>query len=33
MITMTELLGAIMAASAQVVCGQVLWNPLTVVSL
>jgi len=33
MITLTELLGAIMAASAQVVYGEVLWNPLTVVEL
>ena len=33
MITLTELLGAIMAASAQVVYGQVLWNPLTIVEL
>lgn len=33
MITLTELLGAVVAASAQVVYGQVLWNPLTVVEL
>ena len=32
-ITLTELLGTVMAASAQVVYGQVLWNPLTVVLL
>ena len=32
-ITLTELLGTVMAASAQVVYGQVLWNPLDVVTL
>ena len=32
-ITLTELLGCVMAASAQVVYGQVLWNPLSVISL
>lgn len=33
MITLTELLGTVMAATAQVVYGQVLWNPLTVILL
>ncbi|KAF2100420.1 NCS1 nucleoside transporter [Rhizodiscina lignyota] len=33
MITLTELLGTVMAASAQVIYGQVLWNPLDVVAL
>jgi NCS1 family nucleobase:cation symporter-1 len=33
MITLTELLGVVVAASAQIVYGQVLWNPLTVVAL
>jgi NCS1 family nucleobase:cation symporter-1 len=33
MITMIELLGAILAASAQVIYGQVLWNPLDIVYL
>ncbi|KAK6376362.1 hypothetical protein LTS17_006957 [Exophiala oligosperma] len=32
-ITMIELLGAIMAATAQVVYGEVLWNPLTIILL
>jgi NCS1 family nucleobase:cation symporter-1 len=32
-ITLTQLLGTVMAASAQVIFGQVLWNPLTVVML
>lgn len=32
-ITLTELLGTVMAASSQVVYGQVQWNPLEVVSL
>ncbi|OAP54540.1 hypothetical protein AYL99_10988 [Fonsecaea erecta] len=32
-ITMIELLGALMAATAQVVYGQVLWNPLTIILL
>ena len=32
-ITLTELLGTVMAASAQVIYGQVLWNPLEVVAL
>ncbi|KAL9116140.1 MAG: hypothetical protein Q9227_000509 [Pyrenula ochraceoflavens] len=32
-ITLTELLGCVMAASAQVLYGTVLWNPLSVVSL
>jgi NCS1 family nucleobase:cation symporter-1 len=32
-ITLTELLGTVMAASSQVVFGQVLWNPLDVVML
>ncbi|KAK5110442.1 hypothetical protein LTR62_005793 [Meristemomyces frigidus] len=31
--TLTELLGTVMAASAQVVYGQVLWNPLSVILL
>ncbi|KAK4556780.1 hypothetical protein LTR86_006351 [Recurvomyces mirabilis] len=31
--TLTELLGTVMAASAQVVYGQILWNPLSVVLL
>jgi NCS1 family nucleobase:cation symporter-1 len=33
MVTLIELLGVILAASAQVVYGQVLWNPLSVVGL
>jgi NCS1 family nucleobase:cation symporter-1 len=33
MITLIELLGAIMAATSQVVYGQVLWNPLTIILL
>jgi nucleobase:cation symporter-1, NCS1 family len=32
-ITLTELLGTVMAASSQVIYGQVLWNPLDVVTL
>ncbi|KAK4948062.1 hypothetical protein LTR10_013116 [Elasticomyces elasticus] len=32
-ITMIELLGTLMAATAQVVYGEVLWNPLTIVLL
>jgi nucleobase:cation symporter-1, NCS1 family len=32
-ITLTQLLGTVMAASAQVIYGQVLWNPLDVVIL
>jgi nucleobase:cation symporter-1, NCS1 family len=32
-ITMIELLGALMAATAQVVYGEVLWNPLTIILL
>lgn len=32
-ITLTELLGCVMAASAQVLYGTVLWNPLSVVTL
>lgn len=32
-ITLTELLGTVMAASAQVIYGQVQWNPLMVVAL
>jgi nucleobase:cation symporter-1, NCS1 family len=32
-ITLTELLGTVMAASAQVIYGQVQWNPLQVVLL
>ena len=32
-ITLTELLGTVMAASAQVVYGKVEWNPLQVVLL
>jgi NCS1 family nucleobase:cation symporter-1 len=32
-ITLTELLGALLAASSQVVYGQVLWNPLTIILL
>ena len=32
-ITLTELLGTVFAASSQVIYGQVLWNPLTVVLL
>lgn len=30
---MIELLGALMAATAQVVYGEVLWNPLTIILL
>ena len=32
-ITLTEVLGGVLAASAQVIYGKVLWNPLDVVSL
>ncbi|KAF8233617.1 hypothetical protein L208DRAFT_1395348 [Tricholoma matsutake] len=32
-ITLTQLLGTVMAASAQVIYGQVIWNPLSVVTL
>ena len=32
-ITLTELLGTVLAASSQIIYGQVLWNPLTVVLL
>ncbi len=32
-ITLTELLGTVLAASAQVVYGQVQWNPLQVILL
>jgi NCS1 family nucleobase:cation symporter-1 len=32
-ITLTELLGTVMAASSQVIYGQILWNPLDVVTL
>ena len=32
-ITLTEVLGTVMAASSQVIYGQVLWNPLSVVEL
>ncbi|KAF8231685.1 NCS1 nucleoside transporter [Tricholoma matsutake] len=31
--TLTQFLGAVMAASAQVIYGQVIWNPLNVVTL
>jgi nucleobase:cation symporter-1, NCS1 family len=33
MITLTEVLGVVLAASAQVIYGKVLWNPLTVIEL
>ena len=32
-ITLTELLGTVMAASSQIIYGQVLWNPLDVITL
>lgn len=32
-ITLTELLGTVMAASSQVIYGSILWNPLDVVTL
>jgi NCS1 family nucleobase:cation symporter-1 len=32
-ITLTQLLGTVMAASAQIIFGQVIWNPLAVVTL
>ena len=32
-ITLTQLLGAVMAASSQAIYGQVIWNPLAVITL